>query len=156
MSFVKGHATVKTATPTISAAAYASGDVVGTPVEISGFALDVRGCALLQSLVVSDAADQKSALDLYFFDEEVTPGADNAAFTLSAAESRALIGKVSVTAADYVSSAGGNAQAVLNGLGMLMQAKERKKSIWMVVVSRGAPTYTAADNLQFKLGLLGP
>lgn len=156
MSFVKGHATVKTNTIDNAAAAYAAGDVVGTPRQIKNFSLDANGCALLNDVLINDIDDQKASLDLYFFDTVVTPGADNAPFSLSDAESLTIVGKISILNTDYVSVGTGQAQALLRGLSLLMRTAVRHKDLWMVVVNRGSPTYATVNALQTKLSLVGP
>lgn len=140
--------------PDIVAAAYASGDVVGTVREIPLAVDQSGGCAKLRSLVVTDAGNVKAKLDLLFFSEAPANsiGIDNAAYALNDADLPKLIGRISVLDTDYVSSGSANAEATLRNLELILQAKVKTKSIWVATVARGAATYAASD-LQYKLGL---
>lgn len=139
---------------TVQAAAYADGDVVGSVTELPNAVRNAGGGALLKSLVVTDAADQKAALDVYFFRQApaTTVGADNAAFALADSDLPVLLGRIRVAAADYL-TAGGNAEATLKNIDLLLQAYPKTTSVYVLVVSRGAPTYAATTNLKLNFGL---
>lgn len=162
MSLVRGSSKVITLTPDLAAdsvaatTAYSSGDVIGDHLTVSKAVLDTKGTALLQSLTVLDKANQKSALDLIFFNEEpaASYGANNSAYGLNDSDLSKVIGRISVAAADYVSSGSNNAEATLRNLGLLLQSLEKSKDVYVLVVARGTPTFGANGDLIIKLGLL--
>lgn len=142
-------------TPTVDTSAYGTGDVISTVQELTNAVAEAGGIAELRSLVVSDESNQKSAIDLVFFDENPVNsiGADNAAYALNDADAPKVVGRITVAAADYVSSSTTSAEATLKNIGLLLKAKAASKSVWMAIISRGSPTYGAAGDLIVKLGL---
>ena len=134
---------------------YSSGDVIGGLNTITGAVLDTGACAKLDSIVVLDAANQKSAIDLVFFGDVPASsfGADNAAYALADGDLLKLIGRYSVAGADYVSSSTTNAEATLRNIELDLQAVANSKNLYVVVVSRGTPTYGSATDLTIKLGM---
>ena len=77
---------------------YSSGDVLGSVNTIAGAVNDSKGVSKLDSIVVLDAANQKSAIDLVFSNEAPANsiGADNAAYALNDADLSKVVGRVSV------------------------------------------------------------
>ncbi len=153
---VRASSALKSVTPDIVAAAYSSGDVIGTLQEITDAVVDKGGTAILQSIVALDKANQKSAIDLIFFNAplSVSPGADNAAYSLDDSDLSKFIGRYSLAAANYVSSGTANADLTDRSVGLVLQAAAGKKSLYVLSVSRGTPTYASATDLLYKLGLL--
>ncbi len=134
---------------------YSSGDVLGSVNKIPG-AVDYKGAtSLLLSLVVTDSINLKKDIDLVFFSKAPanTVGADNAAYALNDADLPYVLGRVSIVAADYVSSSTNNAEVTLKNLFLMLQAYVGTQDIYFVAVARAAATYTAASNLTFKFGL---
>ena len=134
---------------------YSSGDVLGAVNTVSSAALNSGQCDKLDTVLVLDKANQKAALDLIFFSEAPANslGADNAAYALNDADLATVIGRVSVAAADYVSSSTTNAEATLRNIELTLQPKPGTQTIFMVAVARGAATYGSASDLIIKLGL---
>lgn len=148
----KSDGLVAVLTPTISTSAYAAGDVVGAPLEIVGAAQNTKGLAILRTAVVLDKSNQKVALDILFFDQDPgSVGADNAALTLSSTQLDMLVGRLSVAAGDYTTlTAATNAEAT-KLLELMLPTKAKSTSLWVLVVSRGTPTYATTSSLSLKL-----
>lgn len=142
----------KTFSPVLAAGAYASGDVLFQPLEITDVSLDTKGASVLRTISVLDKAEQKQAIDLLFFSEDPGDlGANTDALAMSDAEFASFLGRVSIAAADFV-SASANADAT-KLLEMLLITKSKQRSVWVVGVCRsGTPTY-GVDGLTFKLHL---
>ena len=139
-----GNTRRKTVTPVLDTSAYADGDQVSTLQTIDGL-MSPRGEGELVLVTVLDKANQKVALDLFFFDGSVTVAADNAAFTITDTDMESCIAVVNVLASDYdaVSTTNGFATvAVPRGI-MLSRAAGGR--VYMAIVSRGTPTYAAAS-----------
>ena len=134
-----------------NAGGYSSGDQVGVPIEVTGVMLSDGGQALLKSLTVIDKAAQSLALDVWFFNEEPTTVADNAAFDMTDANLAKALGHVKVVAGDYSAESSGSLACVRN-IDLLLQSIAKKQSVWVVVVTRGAPTYASLD-LTLKFGV---
>lgn len=134
---------------------YSSGDVLGGLNTIPLAVMDPKCAAELASLVVLDAANQKSKVDLVFLNgiPANSFGADNAAYALNDADLPLVIGRLSIADTDYVSSGSTNAEATLRGLGLILQAVQASRTLYCIAVSRGTPTYGSASDLSFKLGL---
>jgi len=150
-------AIVVTVTPNMASFAtpYSSGDVIGSVTKIPNALLDMGYCAKLLSVVVLDAANQKSALDFVFFTQ--TPansiGADNSPYALNDADLLKVCGRFSVLTADYVSSGTNNAEATKTNIKLLLEGVPGSRDLYMAVISRGTPTYGSASDLSIKLGL---
>lgn len=138
--------------PVLDTAAYASGDVLFVATEIANAAYDGRP-ALLASVTLIDRDDVGAALDLYFFSESVSMGAINAASGgLSDAHASEFLGRVTVAAGDWEDVGGARiAHVAVPGnrpLGLRGDAQGASvagmRSVWMVGVTRGTPTHTAA------------
>lgn len=134
---------------------YSSGDVLGALNTISGAVLSGKGACVVDSIVVLDDANQKSSVDLIFFDSAPvnTVGADNAAYALNDADLDKVLGRISVLNTDYVSSSTTNAEATLRNQGLLLEAAAGSTTLYILAVSRGTPTYGNAGSLRIKIGL---
>lgn len=133
---------------------YSVDEVIDGVKEVTGVVNDSKGSCLLKSITVLDKEDQKSDLDIYFFNEApvTTVGADNAAFALADSDLAKVIGKVNIAAADYVSSTN-NAVATVTNIQMILQSIKDKRTLHLLVISRGTPDFTAGTDLILKLGL---
>ena len=128
---------------------YADNDAIGTITLIPNVCGAVTGFFGLQSVVVQDLSNQKSKLELIFFDSAPTSTfTDDGAFTLTDADIKAIVGTVIINAGDYQSYAA-NAVATVGNLGLEMQSTSGA-DLWMAVISRGTPTYVA-NELSFTI-----
>jgi hypothetical protein len=152
------NAKVISVTPNLASFAtpYSAGDVLGSVLTLSAVALEKNATAILESVVVLDKANQKAAIDLVIFDSSPANsiGADNAAYSLNDADLGSVVGRVSILAADYVSSGTANAEATIKAIEILIQASTKSKDLYLAVISRGTPTYGSASDLIIKLGFL--
>lgn len=142
--------------PTLDTSAYATGDYMGSIVTVTDFFRNVGGVNHLNSIVVVDEAKQKAQFDILFFDSLPTvASADNAAIDIADAEMRKCIGYVSVLTADYTTDLAANSLATKSGLNLVLKGAAPSvgatKHLYVVLISRGSPTYAAAS-LTIKLG----
>jgi hypothetical protein len=135
------------------AGAYSIADVIGAVNTVSEVAADSGMAVILESICVIDLTNQKSALDIYFFSEAPanTVGADNAAYVLNDADAPFLLGRINIAAANYVSSSTTNAECTVANIQLMLQPKAGSRDIYMLVVSRGTPTYGAATDLIVRM-----
>lgn len=143
------------AVTTSNGVAYSSGDQIGTVMEVVKASEDDRGILELKNIVVVDKEKQDKSLDIFFFDEQPTNAvADNSSADIAVAELIAkAIGCVNVPIAGYNDFATGSIATVRN-VGLILKAnKVADKSIWMLIVVRGTPTYTTTSGLMVKLGI---
>ncbi len=155
----RGSSDIITITPALASFAtpYSSADVLGAVNTVTNAVSFKKGTAILESVVAIDLANQKSAIDLLFFDTlpATTVGDDNAALALVDADARGLLGRVSIAAADWVTATGsGNAEVTYKAIGLLVKALAGTQDIYMLAVSRGTPTYGTATDLIIRLGFL--
>jgi hypothetical protein len=143
-----------------TAGAYAANQVIGTPQKIIG-SLDKGGTATLVSGLLLDLANQKQAVDVFFFNKLPTSqGADKAAFALNATDAMALVGRYSFLASAYSTASSNNVSEATVGLlqiGLVAGNNNpvsgvntsqpnntlNTNSIYVLAVSRGTPTYGA-------------
>ena len=139
-------------TPTISAAAYSSGDVYGGVIAIPGFFRSTDLSAALHSLTVIDRSNHTgSAMTIHFF--SATPAsavADNGAFAWGNGDGDLWIGFVDILASDYKTF--GTRQLVTK-TGIGLDLKGAATTLYAYAVLNGTPTYAVGD-LTFGFGPL--
>ena len=148
-------ATVITATPVIQAAAYASGDQLGSLVTLSNAMDSTKDTGTVMSVTVIDKAEQSSDLSILFFSAEPTiASADNAALSITDAEVAAkLLGVVSVSASDYV-DIGNQHVAQKTSVGLMLQSAAGSTSLYCLLLCEGTPTYASTSDLVLKIGVV--
>ena len=151
---VGGEGITITVSPVLTVAgAYVSGDFVGTSATALIFANAARvagGSGVIKSATLVDYALQSVACELWLFDTNVTPPADNAAWTISDAHAATCIGVIPFST--YYASALNSVSngAVPNGgIGFSAVAT----TIWGAIVTRGTPTYASLD-LTIRLNIM--
>lgn len=156
---IEGKAKIVTVTPTVDTNIYASGDHLGTLVELANALDDASGTGLIVSVVINDKASQNSVLNLLLFkDKPTVASADNAALNITDAEMAAkCIGHIPVAAADYVALSASSVAAVRNVNLMVQGLKSSDnpngKSLWAILRSGGTPTYTSTTDLVISFGI---
>lgn len=145
----------KVVTPGLSTTAYSSGDFIGVggASQITGVPYDSGGGTVtLAGVQLIDTDKQSSALDLVFFDRDPSEeSADNAAFDIADASLlTSFVGFVNVPAANYAAFNDSSA-ATVKDINLPLKLKADSGSLWVAVVSRGTPTYTAVSAVKVKL-----
>jgi hypothetical protein len=135
-------------TPVINTAAYATGDVLGTLMEITNAARFTGGGGYVRNITVLDKTQaQRAAIDVLFFDRSVTVAANNAAAAMSDADMAFFVGQVSILTTDYNTAFAGtplNSVATkLVELPFVVSAT----SLFALAVVRGTPTYTSTSDI---------
>ena len=145
----------------VSAAAYSSGDILGTknPIEIECLTSD-NGTAIIQSLVIGDLDAQNGAIDVIVFNSSpsATTFTDNTALDINDADLTKIIhGGISITSTNYKSYSN-NSVATLNGIGVPAQnvstSTGKKNTLWVAFVSRDSKTYSSNNAISAKIGFL--
>lgn len=155
---VGGHAAIIDVTLTLDTAIYASGDVLAATQEVPNVVRVNGGTALLDLVSLRDEDDQGLALDLLFFDQDTDIGAENAAFDLTDAESRNLLGWVRFVAGDYEDWGGWRNATIKRGdaafkASVLKPSSGATRSIWIAAITRATPTHTASG-IRLRLHVL--
>lgn len=131
---------------------FANGDVIADTQIVSNACFDKARAANLDSLVLIDEDDQGAALDLYFFDANVSMGTENGAPNVTDASMRSLLGIVPVATSDY-KDVGGSKVANLRNLGLMLKPATDALDVYVAAVNgAGTPTYTASG-LKLRLGI---
>lgn len=132
---------------------YASGDLLADTQVITGALSATDGLGILHSLLVIDEDDQGMAFDVYFLSANNTLGAENSAPSITDANARQILCRVSISTADYT-DLGGVRVADLNGLNRIVKAASGTADLYVAVVNgTGAPTYTASG-VKLRVGIL--
>lgn len=140
-----------TATPVLDTSAYATGDRMGSVVTLSDLHPGFNQQLIIRSINVIDLEKQNAAFDIMLFNALPTvASADNAAIDISDAEVTKLVGVVPVATGDYTTAFAGCGQATKANVGLVVQTAELDNTLYMLLVSRGSPTY-AAGSLVIKI-----
>jgi hypothetical protein len=136
----------------VSTAAYSANDIVAGLRTLHLPRTSGYGC-VLQSIAVTDNADQKAELIFVFFnaDPSASTVADHGAFTLHANDVAKVIGTVKVLAADYY-DAGSVSIALKTGIGLVLSSAD--EHIYCITIATGTPDYVAAEDLSIAFGVL--
>lgn len=138
-------------TPTITAGAYSANDAVGGKLEFPGVSVQH---GLLHSITIIDKANQKAAMNLVLFDDDFTPDADNAAFSVEADGIDNIVGIVAISADDYV-TIGSIAVATIRNLSLPIKNTIESGKLYGQLMTTGTPTYASTTDLIIKAGILG-
>ena len=145
MSFVTTPMKTVTATPTISAGAYAAADLVGT---IQTLAVGGEHVTL-KTLTCLDKGDQAAELKVHFFSSLPTiASADNAKLDITDAEAEKYVGTVVVGNTAYDMDATNNQSASETGLSLDIDTTDG--NVYAIVQAVGTPTYGSTSALVFK------
>ena len=140
-------------TPAITAGAYAANDAVGglLTFALAGRQVSEGGSILVNVLIVDDAG-QDAELELWLFDRTFTAMADNAAWAPAEADLENCIAVVSTEDSAQGWLAAGT-PSVIN-IECMRRIDLAGTSLFGQLVTRGAPTYAATDDLTIKIMLL--
>ena len=158
---MSGKATVVAVTPTVTASsAYSSGNVVGGVMTFSNIFRTGGGSGVLASCLVVDRSNSKPALTILLYSKNPSNGTytDNSAFVFDSTDAVNLVRTVTVASTDWV-TLGAYAVADVGAIGKVVyngesQAASVLKNLYAVAVTTGTPTFNAATNLTFKVGVL--
>ena len=143
---------VREVTLGLDVAQYASADVLADTQKIENALRIEEGSGIIQSLVVLDKDDQGAAFDVVFLKNNVSIGTENATILVTDDVADEILGVVEVAAADYVDLA--NSQVVTKtGVGLVVEAAEGSKDLYVAAISRGTGTYTGSG-ITLKIGIL--
>jgi hypothetical protein len=150
---VGGRVKVVDCAPTINPAAYATADVIGTKVTVSTVTRIAAGSGIIRSATLSNRLTATTAVDVILFDADPSASTftDNAAVTVNVADLTKIIGVLSFVSGEYVSFAG-NGVAVKQGLNIGFKLASGS-DLYAVFVSRAAPTFANAADLNLRLAI---
>lgn len=134
---------------TLDTSAYADGDILADTQSIASVFLSTTGTRILESVTVLDEDDQGMGLDILFLDANNSLGTENAAPSISDANARSIIGRVSISSADFY-DLGGCRFAQRAGIGLPLKGNA-STTLYVAAISRGTGTYTASG-IRIKLG----
>lgn len=120
-----------------TSAAYAAGDALGFPFEVTMSRID--------NVIVVDAAKQITAVKLLFFSDTFIETADNAAFGISDADAAKIIGYLSLATSEVFAN-----NQIVTGSGTQLPITLGGKTYCQLIVV-GSPTFLAVDGLTVNL-----
>ena len=151
---IGGNTKLVSVTPTVTAGAYHANDVLGGIQTLTNALRVSAGTAVLQSVTVRDLAAQNVVLQIFFFNANPATGTytDNGAFDLDDTDSGLCIGKVTISASDYISLVD-NSVATITNCGLPLKATTGT-SLYAIIRTTGTPTYASTSDLKITFGLL--
>jgi hypothetical protein len=139
-----------TETPTISTGAYASGDLLGTLMKFKSSELSQNQRCVIQSLIVFDKDKENIDVDVVIFESNPssTTFTDNAALAIADADLDKIAHVESLTSyVDFSDNSVAESQSMTIPVTFT-------DSIYVCLVTRGAPTYTATTDISLKLSII--
>lgn len=156
---IEGKSKILTMTPVVDTSVYASGDQLGSLVELQNAVDDSSGTGTVVSVAVLDKASQSASLSVLLFkDKPVVTSSDNGSLNISDAEMASkCLGLVPVASNDYVALNASSIATVRNVNLIVASSKSSDnlsgKSLWAILRSGGTPTYTSASDLVLSIGI---
>lgn len=148
-----GGVTLIDVTLSLDTGAYANGDLLADTQAVANAVRVNDGTGILHSVMIVDEDDQGAAFDLYFLSANNTLGSENSAPSISDANARDILCRVSVATADY-SDLGGVKVANLHSLNRIIKGASGSTSIYVAAVNgSGTPTYTASG-VKLRIGII--
>ena len=156
MGVVVGSTNVLEATPTITAGAYTSGDLVGGKITLTGIVVDplTRPSGIIHSVVITDKGKQSADYDVVFFDTdpENTTFTDNGVFAPDDADLVNIVGGSQVTTHLAFND---NGVSIAQGTNIPFRITSADtNAIYAALVVRGTPTYTSTSDITLKVTVL--
>lgn len=142
-------------TPEISAAAYAAGNALGGIMQFHDAARALGGSGEIVSISIVDYGQELAPIDVVFFNQAFIPSADTVPFDPTDADLLNCLGFLDVAATDYADFNDNSIATKTSGLRMPFgyRLDAGTSSLWAqaVIAPGGAPTYTATNEITFKL-----
>lgn len=147
---------VVTVSPTVDTSQYAALDVIGGELTITNAMRVNGGSGVLQAITIVDNDNEKAAFDILIMNAALTgTKADQGAIADNAADRTKFIGRIQVTAADYLSYvASSQAIAQIRNIGLPVESAAASRDLYCVILATGTPTYTATTDLMLKFHFL--
>lgn len=139
-----------TATPTITAGAYAAGDAVGGKLTFSNVADGSGRSILINTLVLKDLAKQLASLQLVLFNQDFTATLDNDPFDPTDADLANCCGIIPITGSDY-GSFNDNAVAVVRSVGLELALSGSNDLYGQLFTVSSTPTYASTSDISVTL-----
>lgn len=140
--------------PVISAASYSAGDCVGGLQVINVATRDAGLGALLESIVLIDAAAQSADLIFVFFKNEPNAAGliDATPAVIDAADYNKIIATHAITSAEY-SNVGAVSVASVGSIAKMLTSGDQP-DLFLTIIAVGTPTYGSSSDLIINLGLM--
>lgn len=146
-------ATAIVVTPTVQAAAYASGNVIGGLLTLNGASRNAAFGGLIQSATAAFVSGVTPALDLVLFNANPSGSTitDKTALAVATADVGKVVGVVHLTDTTLL---GASAPSVVQGLAQAMPYMTVGTALYACVVARGAATLTSTSDMTLTVNLL--
>ena len=143
-------------TITVDTAIYAALDVIGGQLTLTNALRENGGSGILQSITIIDDDNEKAAFDIVLFGAD--PGGtttDNNAWVHASGDPAKILGRITVSASDYVTMVTGSlAIACIRNIGLPVRNSEDTRDLYALIIATGTPTYTATTDLTVRFGIL--
>ena len=137
-------------TPTVTAGLYVIGDCVGGVLEFANAARVAGMGGVVKNLLIVDDAGQDVALELWLFDQAITAIGDTNPWVCTEAELHNLVAIINSVDGTWFATG----TPSVNAVEVSQQYTCVGTSLFGQLVTRGAPTFVATDDVTCILGLL--
>lgn len=145
--------------PTVQAAAYASGDVLGGEMEIPFALRRGGGSGILQSITIGSKIALTVEMDVIILSESAaaanTTVTENGAVAIDAADADLVLGVVNINSTDDGYADLGTPDVVTKvNIGLPVFTADASRSLYAIIVPRGAHTPGSTSDLTVKFGIM--
>ena len=155
-----GFTDVVSVTPTVQTTpAYASGDVIGGVMTLSGAMRRQGARGILQSIVINSEAALTAELDVIICSEDPsaanTTVTENGAIAIDADDADLVLGVVNINSSDDGYADLGTPDCITKvNIGLPVEAADDSRDLYAIAVLRGAYTPATTTGVVFKFGIM--
>jgi len=139
-------------TPTVTAGAYVANDAVGGLLTFANAARVSGGGGVIKTVVIVDDAGQDVEMELWLFNQTFTAMVDNAPWAPAEADLENLVGVISTEDSAQGWLDAGTPSTIT--IDVATRYDLAGTSLFGQLVTRGAPTFAATDDISVHVGLL--
>src|SRR3990167_9159942 len=138
----------KSVTFVVDTAIYASGDLLSNPIEMTNCARFPGGGCWITNLKMSDDDNEAAAMDVLILNAGTSLGTFNVAAALTDAMHQSIVWQGAIAATDWKDYGTANSVFTKENLPAHVHCAAGQTSLWIALISKGTPTYTAAGDLK--------
>lgn len=141
--------------PTVDTSAYAAGDLMFQPIEVTNAVAVQGGTAILQSISVANDDALTGGFDIIFTTSDDSPGALNAAVSGTSGLSDANADKIlGITSINNMVDVGACSIGSKANIGLILKAESDSTSVYAWGIAQSTDNPTTATGYKLRIGVV--